>query len=1303
MVFVHCHRKMEVQCQWHASSSTTTYLPIGSFNGKLDFSEGTKEEEGVVEAESKVRTTPDTTQDCETTGFVVSAQVGSNDVSTIGRKEEEQKLENEKKESELPVPCHAISHGDTASAEKEQVVQEEGSEEESDFAGNENGVMVDINVIPANENQQCGPLKTIADESMMTVRSGSPKFDGPSKAKIHSDDSPGLVPRRRLKKAGPPLKPKGHVRHRTSDEINNTEYADGNDFTCKNSKNHSSINLGEGKHKDDGTGTEEVASGFATSNSTTVTHDSSSFSHWGGKEQPSVAIRRSNVIFGDSDSENEEQQSLFAGRHSVISDDSDSDTAQSQQQRERFGKKLDISSEGYSETPVVQPEHATNGKGKGRTAEQVKAEELREARKSVETNDLTKWIQEKQSSLIFKDMDELKRLALSEQENLADRLRTQVEHTSRFRSQVAKEELANMKLKINTDDTLEGVTEKNGGTVNETETTDFLQSDEELNENSSCNDESDDEHIAKPENRDIADTETGRTGECCDDTDEEDDEVNALVIIPPTTKQRLTLKKVHDCKVIAAHRDVTNKRNKPVLDTVPSARLARVQLIGHLRTKCISQANTRWARMLDSSYKDGKEMLREFKYAEMMRREQSEKERQVRIAAERRSAAHAREFRELSNSSEEELEFDDADPSSPKTSNTLSLASGKAVEGGMEEEPTTSDSCKSIHSHEALNSGSSPSLRKLSPSPTSDLTTNTYAAESQEVVQEISSDDVLVMDSTAVKPKPTEIVVPSGVPPIKPSLPQPSPASLDVKQRTYGRYRNRGQIGVADGTQAAVEGGPSDSTTAVTKMNDEPAVEVSDVRQSGGAVGTLKNSAETQEVSFISNGSHGEEPRENSLDHHHHSISHIPEDEDKDEAPQEALHYDRGGMLETPSFFDRVKAAIDGDKENKKEDNNASVESSKNNNGSVMIDVAAMGGTVVMHKERNAGYRAMLDSERRKQKKMAKIRKHSGNVIDEEAEEDEEETAVKGLGDFGFGVMTGRNEEAGDGKEEENMDNDKATDADLEGIVDTYSDDEGDDEAAVSFRGRETAERDKAALRSVLRQVKEGFGEARLGGRSAVARGALRTDQLTAAARNSRKEAKRLGLLNSDEEWSENEQNDGRESEDDLDEHELAEMVEREQLLRHMGLSEMARDALNSSDESDAGDEDGENGKDVTMKDEMDIAEERMVKKWSQKAKIRRVLSELQDINNDEDKGSLLRSLDADSTSQDVLSALQCTNSNMGINGQRGIRSTNKHQASTYHGGKLRDGELQVGCVNLRSLQNIAFIEPCSSGGEDND
>lgn len=52
-----------------------------------------------------------------------------------------------------------------------------------------------------------------------------------------------------------------------------------------------------------------------------------------------------------------------------------------------------------------------------------------------------------------------------------------------------------------------------------------------------------------------------------------------------------------------------------------------------------------------------------------------------------------------------------------------------------------------------------------------------------------------------------------------------------------------------------------------------------------------------------------------------------------------------------------------------------------------------------------------------------------------------------------------------------------------------------------------------------MRRVKDGF-DGRRGGLNFGARGRLRLDQLVGADKKSRREAKRLGLLNSDEELS---------------------------------------------------------------------------------------------------------------------------------------------------------------------------------------
>ena len=56
-------------------------------------------------------------------------------------------------------------------------------------------------------------------------------------------------------------------------------------------------------------------------------------------------------------------------------------------------------------------------------------------------------------------------------------------------------------------------------------------------------------------------------------------------------------------------------------------------------------------------------------------------------------------------------------------------------------------------------------------------------------------------------------------------------------------------------------------------------------------------------------------------------------------------------------------------------------------------------------KDRSAKFRAMLEAERETNRRVKKLRKTG--MMDEEAEEEEEEEAVRGLGDFGFGVPAG--------------------------------------------------------------------------------------------------------------------------------------------------------------------------------------------------------------------------------------------------------------------------------------------------------
>lgn len=73
--------------------------------------------------------------------------------------------------------------------------------------------------------------------------------------------------------------------------------------------------------------------------------------------------------------------------------------------------------------------------------------------------------------------------------------------------------------------------------------------------------------------------------------------------------------------------------------------------------------------------------------------------------------------------------------------------------------------------------------------------------------------------------------------------------------------------------------------------------------------------------------------------------------------------------------------------------------------GDVADDEQEEGEKLKEPKDRSAKYRAMLESDRAASKKAKKLRK--SGMMDDEAEEEEEEEAVRGLGDFGFGVPAG--------------------------------------------------------------------------------------------------------------------------------------------------------------------------------------------------------------------------------------------------------------------------------------------------------
>lgn len=255
-----------------------------------------------------------------------------------------------------------------------------------------------------------------------------------------------------------------------------------------------------------------------------------------------------------------------------------------------------------------------------------------------------------------------------------------------------------------------------------------------------------------------------------------------------------------------------------------------------------------------------------------------------------------------------------------------------------------------------------------------------------------------------------------------------------------------------------------------------------------------------------------------------------------------------------------------------------------------------------VNKDRAAAYRAMLLQEEAKNTKSKK--KTSGGFVDAEAEEEEEDNTNKiaGLGDFGFGVP--KNKAMQDKLDVEEDDNASVHSQDLEGIVDDLSEDEKEEqEDVVEQRRLEEEQRDKEHVSEVMRNVRDGFGRNRkVFSAIGEARGKFTMDQLVAAD-GSKAEAKRLGLLESDED-SDVEKDGEKEEEED-------EEAKMERMMRQRAMNEP--ELYLSSDEEEIEEEieetlpTGEDGD----SDEDAAIERQQVKMFSAQAKINRRLKVL--------------------------------------------------------------------------------------------
>ncbi len=297
-------------------------------------------------------------------------------------------------------------------------------------------------------------------------------------------------------------------------------------------------------------------------------------------------------------------------------------------------------------------------------------------------------------------------------------------------------------------------------------------------------------------------------------------------------------------------------------------------------------------------------------------------------------------------------------------------------------------------------------------------------------------------------------------------------------------------------------------------------------------------------------------------------------------------------------------------------------------------------------KDRNAAYKALLEADARRAKQK------TAHGIEGEAEESDEENGQMGLGDFGFGVSKPKQDQ----EEQEDV---KITEDDLEAVVDELSDGEGDEEGAEQQRAKEERKREREEMAQMLRRVRDGFG-----GQDARG-GAFRIDDLVGMDASARKEAKRLGLEDSDDEeirklraGSDDEEEEDGDDEGD-EERGLAALISQELKNRHLGdRLRRKQEPLISESESESEDE-AEAVKQGSDSEEDEAAIKIKSRQWARRAKMRRVLDEKaarekaeREANGEASQGGAAL-LDADEDSQLILSMLSRTQSSRSVSSQR--------------------------------------------------
>ena len=350
-------------------------------------------------------------------------------------------------------------------------------------------------------------------------------------------------------------------------------------------------------------------------------------------------------------------------------------------------------------------------------------------------------------------------------------------------------------------------------------------------------------------------------------------------------------------------------------------------------------------------------------------------------------------------------------------------------------------------------------------------------------------------------------------------------------------------------------------------------------------------------------GSDVSAPNKDSVDSVDHAIPVIT----TDKLSANVLQQEKEKIVDmSKSNVGEVSKNVNTEEDGKKDTGNVS----DTTNVSEIVSKATNDDNTTSNKPRNAQWLAMLAEEKSIRKKQ-----RNSNLIDAEAEEESDDEQIAGLEDFGFTLQQQNSKKGKNDQDEEEDDIVRASD--LQGIVDDLSDNEEDDEEAIhKARMEQSAKEEKLRHKEMMRRMREGY---EVGNRSAGnARGRMRYDQLISAG--NREGAKRLGLLNVDEEDSSSDENDhfnkdnnkeGSDDEDDEDdENALLDKMLKDRFLPRHDLDPYLTDDDSSDDDEEANGANKDNGNDSDV--EREKAEDLLAKRFSRRARMQRFLESIE-------------------------------------------------------------------------------------------